>query len=375
MTEKTALIYGDEFLNYNFGPTHPLRPMRQKLTYELMRSLRLLESSHIFLRPPRLASEDELLLFHDGDYIEMVKKYSRVGRGALDAGDTPAFKDCYEATALVVGSSLRAAELVMSCEADHAFNPSGGLHHAHPDRASGFCIFNDAAVTIQFLRKNYGLERLAYLDIDVHHGDGVMYAFYDDPSLLDIDLHEDGSFIFPGTGFEYEMGEGAGRGLKINVPLPPSTGDDQWQRAFEEIVPRALRSFKPEAILVQCGLDAHADDELGHLNLTTATYVHVSATIHRLAHEMCAGRLIMLGGGGYNLSNVARSWTLMFAEVGGAALPDELPREWLELYKKVDGRPPGGLRDIEATASTPSVSKRVDRLIAELHRNIPLLKP
>ncbi len=374
MTKRTALVYSGEFLNYDFGPAHPLRPTRQKLTYELVRSLKVLESPAASLHSPRMATDDELLLFHDPDYVEMIKKYSRVGSGILDRGDTPAFKGCFEVTALVVGSSLRAAEIVMGGEADHAFNPSGGLHHAHADRASGFCIFNDPAVTVQYLKRRYGLKRLLYLDIDVHHGDGVMYGFYDDPSLLDVDFHEDGSFIFPGTGFEYETGEGEGRGMKVNVPIPPGTGDGEYLNVFKQVVPPSVRSYRPEAILMQCGLDGHAGDELGHLNLTTKTYVEVASMVHQLAHEVCNGRLIMFGGGGYNASNVARSWTLMFAEVAGLKLPDELPGDWLDLYEKLEGGRPKRLRDEVRSASGEGVGKRMERVMAELRRNVPLLK-
>jgi len=374
MTEKTVLVYSDEYLKYNLGMTHPLRPIRQKLTYELMRSLRVLDSPAVSVRRPRVATDDELLLFHDRAYLEMVKKYSRAGTGFLDIGDTPAFKGCYEVTALVVGASLLAAEIVMGGEADHAFNPAGGLHHAYPDRASGFCIFNDPAIAVQYLKVRHGLKGLMYLDIDVHHGDGVMYGFYDDPSLLDVDFHEDGSFIFPGTGFVYETGEGEGTGLKINVPLPPGTGDEDYLVAFRRIVPAVIRSYRPQAILMQCGLDGHAGDGLGHLNLTTKAYAEVASIVHRLAHEVCDGRLIMFGGGGYNPSNVARSWTLMFAEVAGLGLPDELPAEWLKVYEKVGSDGPKGLRDEPQSASGGAVADSIERVMVELTKNIPLLK-
>src|SRR5689334_12313942 len=239
--------------------------MRVKLAHDLIRSKRLLDDPFVRISLPRSASEEEILLFHEREYVQLVKRYSEKGTGLLDSGDTPAFKGCFEATSLVVGASLEACDKIMRGEFDHAFNPSGGLHHAHPERASGFCIFNDPAVVIAHLKSKYGLRRIVYLDIDAHHGDGVMYGYYDDPAVLDIDFHESGRFLFPGTGFPDETGKGAAKGLKLNIPLLPYTGDEAFLQAFHQVVPETVRKFGPEIILIQCGADGHSDDRLAQL--------------------------------------------------------------------------------------------------------------
>src|SRR5712692_3776766 len=246
MTGKTGLVWDEGFLNYNFGPQHPLRPIRIKLTYELIRSKGILQQETVEVIKPRRASREEILLFHEEDYVRLVEQYSKKGSGLLDMGDTPAFKGCYEATSLVAGASIVAANEVMGGRLSHAFNPSGGLHHAHPERASGFCIFNDPAVVIAHLKSKYNMKRIVYLDIDAHHGDGVMYGYYEDPSVLDIDFHESGRFLFPGTGFPDETGEAEAKGLKFNIPLLPGTGDEAYLAAFRELVPALVKNYRPE---------------------------------------------------------------------------------------------------------------------------------
>ena len=337
MTEKTGFVYADAFQGYNFGSTHPLRPIRLKLTFELMKSIGLLSSPAIEVHEPRKATREELLLFHDEPYLDLVRQMSEKGSGFLDMGDTPAFKGCYDASALAVGASLAAVDLVMSGGTVHAMNIAGGLHHAHPSRASGFCIFNDPAVSIAYLKQKYSVDRMLYLDIDAHHGDGVMYGFYSDEGLLDVDFHEDGHHLFPGTGFTEEVGAGRGAGFKINVPLSPFTGDDAYLRLFKEIVPPAVRKYRPKILLVQCGADSHANDLLAHLQLTTRTYCEVTKICHDLAHEVADGRLVIFGGGGYNPSNVARAWSLIAATLTDFAIPENTPKEWRELYEAVIG--------------------------------------
>ncbi len=280
MGGRTTLLYSEKFLDYNLGPFHPLRPVRVKLTHDLIQSKGLLNENSSKITLPRVASEEEILLFHEKEYVRLVQKYSERGSGLFDAGDTPAFKECFEATSLVVGASLEACDKIMTGKFAHAFNPSGGLHHALPERASGFCIFNDPAVSINYLRKKYDVKRLVYLDIDAHHGDGVMYGFYNDPSLLDIDLHESGKYIFPGTGFPDEIGGSEAKGLKLNVPLLPGTGDEAYLRAFHKLVPDMVRKFQPEIILFQCGADGHGEDRLAHLRLTTNTYDEAGAKVN-----------------------------------------------------------------------------------------------
>ena len=337
MTQTLGVVYGEEFQQYDFGPTHPLKPTRLKLTFELMNATGLLRSPNVKVTKPRYATDEELGLFHGADYLEFVKRASSLGGGFLDSGDTPAFKGCYEASALAAGASLTAVDQVMSGEVTHAMNISGGLHHAHPDRASGFCIFNDPAIAIAYLKKKYGVKKILYLDVDAHHGDGVMYGFYSDGAVLDIDFHEDGLHLFPGTGFTNEVGEAEGKGLKLNIPLPPFTDDNLYLPIFREIVPHAVKKFKPEILLLQCGADSHANDLLAHLQLTTKAYVEVAKTVHELAHEVGGGRLVVFGGGGYNQANVARAWALVAAALTETKLPDLTPHTWRKLFETLVG--------------------------------------
>ncbi len=373
MTCKVAFVYGDAMKEYDFGPTHPLRPIRLRVTYDLIKSLGLFEQG-LVESPPRLASDEEVGLFHQPDYIQLIKQVSKTGQGLLDIGDTPAFKGCYEASCRTVGASLDAVDLVMKGEAQHGMNISGGLHHAHRDRASGFCIFNDPAVTVAYLREKYGFKRLMYLDIDAHHGDGVMYGYYDQDSLLDVDFHEDGRYLFPGTGFTYETGEGAGEGLKVNVPLPPGTTDEPYLEAFRGLVPALVRAYKPEFILVQCGADAHANDLLAHLWITTETYGQVLETMHQLAHEICDGRIVAFGGGGYHPANVARSWATVAGRLAGVKLLDETPAEWRKSYAKaLSASAPKFMRE-KVEHSTSDIKHRVAQVMSELEQRIPALK-
>jgi len=344
--------------------------VRVRLTYDLIRSEGILDDPTTELVKARAASTDEIRLFHEDSYIALVEQYSKKGSGLLDAGDTPAFKGCYEATSLVAGASLVGADAIMSGRLSHAFNPSGGLHHAHPERASGFCIFNDPAIVIAHLKSEYHVRRLLYLDIDAHHGDGVMYGYYDDPAVLDIDFHESGNYLFPGTGFPDETGKGEARGLKLNIPLPPSTGDQAYLEAFREIVPSTVRRFNPEIILLQCGADGHVDDKLAHLRLTTNAYSEVVQEMHRLAHELCNGRLLLFGGGGYTLANVPRVWTVAFASLAGKTLDDEIPSAWADEFTRLaDEATPKNLHD-KPTTDNEHTSHQVKGVLAELRQNI-----
>jgi acetoin utilization protein AcuC len=263
----------------------------------------------------------------------------------------------------------------MNGQADHGINISGGLHHAHGDRASGFCVFNDPAMSVAYLKGKYHLEKVMYLDIDAHHGDGVMYGFYSDPRLLDVDFHEDGRYLFPGTGFTHETGEKEGAGLKINIPAPPDTGDEPYLAVFREIVPPLVRAYRHEFILVQCGADSHADDLLAHLQLTTRTYEEILTSMHKLAHEVASGRIVAFGGGGYNPVNVARCWTIVASSLCETDLTDEVPSEWKDLVEHTTGlTPPNSLR---STASEHHDPKRgaiqMQNNIEDLRKRIPLL--
>ncbi len=370
MTGKTAFLYSEKFLDYNLGSAHPLRPVRVKLTRDLLKSKGILDDPSVKVVEPRPAEEAEILTFHEKEYVNLVRKYSLTGRGVLDMGDTPAFRGCYEATSLVVGASLVACDMIMNGSFEHAFNPSGGLHHAHPERASGFCIFNDPAVTIKRLQTKYSVKRLVYLDIDAHHGDGVMYGFYKDPGVLDIDFHESGRYLFPGTGFPNETGEGDATGLKVNVPLPPSTGDDTYLAAFRRLVPGLVEEFRPEIILVQCGADGHLDDRLAHLRLSTETYREVVLEMHRLAHELCRGRFVLFGGGGYTLSNVPRVWAVAFATLAEVSQDDAIPEEWSREFRALTGEDPSSRFHDFRTKDTQEIHREVERVLEELRSNL-----
>ncbi|TMI33605.1 acetoin utilization protein AcuC [Candidatus Bathyarchaeota archaeon] len=334
MGGRTTLLYSEKFLDYNLGPLHPLRPVRVKLTHDLIQSKGLLSEDEIKITVPRVASEEEILLFHEKEYVRLVQKYSERGSGLLDAGDTPAFKGCFEATSLVVGASLEACDNIMQGKFAHAFNPSGGLHHAHPERASGFCIFNDPAISVNYLKTKYKISRLVYIDIDAHHGDGVMYGYYSDPSLLDIDFHENGKYIFPGTGFPDEIGENEAKGLKLNIPLLPGTGDEAYLMAFHKLVPDIVRRFQPEMILVQCGADE--------------------------------GRLLLFGGGAYTLANVPRVWTTAFAALAEKKLDNQIPEHWSRGFRELTGEDPPNVFHDKPTSDDSKTIGEVDSVLDEL---------
>jgi acetoin utilization protein AcuC len=377
MTPTLGVVYSETFQQYNFGPTHPLKPTRLKLTYELMKSIGLLSAQNVEVISPREASHDDLLLFHNEDYVQHVKQMSEVGTGYLDMGDTPAFKGCYDASALAAGASLTAVDSVMTGKASHATNIAGGLHHAHPDRASGFCIFNDPAISIAHLKKNYGLERILYLDVDAHHGDGVMYGFYSDPAVLDIDFHEDGRHLFPGTGYTREVGEGSATGLKINVPLPAFADDQTYIDLFRKIVPLAVRKYRPQILLLQCGADAHANDLLAHLQITTRTYGEIIQTVHDLAHEVADGRLVVFGGGGYNMANVARTWTVAACTLANYEPPKATPGSWRKMFEALVGEKAPERIDSDDEAkrklSQDSYPGQGSDVLKDLKSRIPLL--
>jgi acetoin utilization protein AcuC len=255
-----------------------------------------------------LASREEIETFHTAAYVDMVRERSASGHGYLDAGDTPAWKGIYEAAAHVVGATLNAVAAVMEGKARRAFIPIAGLHHAARDRAAGFCVFNDCGVAIETLRRHYGLGRVAYVDIDAHHGDGVFYGFEADPDVLIADLHEDGRHLYPGTGSSDETGVGAALGSKLNIPLPPGAGDEEFHDAWTR-VEAYLESGSPEFILFQCGADSVEGDPITHLRFSEAAHAHAAARLCAIADELGHGRVVAMGGGGYNRRNLARAWT------------------------------------------------------------------
>lgn len=323
MPGPVALVYGDELMKHHLSDQHPLQPIRVKLAVDLIRSTGLIEHCHLL--PPRAATVAELELVHSPDYVDLVRKLSdparrrEVSPEAIDAAgfasaDNPISNDLHEGTSLVVGASLVAAQAIESGAALHVFSPSGGLHHAHRDRASGFCTYNDAAIACQWLKQQG--HRVAYIDVDVHHGDGVEGIFQSDPDVLTISLHESGRYLFPGTGYPDDCGAGAGRGAAANLPFAPFTWDEPWLRGFDTVVPALLRRFKPTVLVTQDGCDSHYLDPLAHLAATTRIWPRVGRAFHELAHELCDGRWLALGGGGYAVYEVVpRAWTLLFAEM------------------------------------------------------------
>jgi len=319
-------FYSHQLEQYQFSETHPLKPMRLRLMMELLEAYGLFDAA-LQLREPTLSDEEAtaaILRVHTPRYVEMVQAIS-AGEPVMEMhrwgfspwGDNPPFIGMWEAALAYVKATVEAAYAVRA-GAPLAFSMGGGLHHAMPDRASGFCIFNDPALAITILRDRF--ERVAYLDIDLHHGDGVQWIFYRDPTVLTVSIHEGGRWLFPGTGAVDELGEDEGWGTAINIPLAPETDDDIWWWAFEQVVPRAFEWFRPQALVLQMGADPHYLDPLGHLNLTAQGWLRAVAWACSLQLPTVA-----LGGGGYNLTTVPRMWTLAVATLAGVELPDETP--------------------------------------------------
>jgi len=272
----------------------------------LEESGRELSRSVVFVEPV-LATNEQVRLFHENDYLQFVQLMCKKGEGLLDYGDTPAFKGCYEAAAYCVGSTLKAVDMVLSGQADHGFNPVGGFHHARRNAAAGFCIFNDAGVAIEYLLRVKGISPVAYVDMDAHHGDGVCYEFYDNKELIFIDIHQDGRSLYPGSGFAYETGEGEAVGTKLNIPLPAGSGDSEFKKAFE-LALTFLNRFSPRFILFQCGADGLEGDPLTGLRYSDEAHRFAATLLHETAHRSCDGRLVALGGGGYSPDRTAKAW-------------------------------------------------------------------
>lgn len=371
MSGPLHVYYGPEIQLYHFGPRHPFNQRRVGLSVELMEACGLFGSNGNTLRPIRQAAREEALLFHSERYLRLVETSCERGTGYLDQGDTPVFPSCLDAALWGVGSALSALDAVMMGEG-HAFSPGGGTHHAYREAASGFCILNDAAVAIAVARERYGVERALYLDIDVHHGDGVFYGFEDDPNLLDIDLHQDGRTLFPGTGHAREVGEGAAKGFKLNVPLAPGAGDDSALLAWNDVAVPAIRAYRPQLLVVQCGADAHGDDPLAMLEWSSGPYLEIARSVHELAHEVADGRLLLLGGGGYNPANVCVAWTAMAHPIGEVPLPEGIPEAWRRRFEETYDRPaPSAFRE-PSTVSARALATTRDT-IEELRRLSPLL--
>ncbi len=326
------LAWDDELTNYNFGPGHPLAPIRVELTIELARALGVLDADGVSVVAPQPANDAQLEYVHDRRYVAAVKEAGAAGAIPAAAGqyglgtpDDPIFPAMHEASALVAGATLAAARAVWSGQVSHGANIAGGLHHAMRDHASGFCVYNDPAIAISWLLEQ-GAERVGYVDIDVHHGDGVQAAFYDDPRVLTISLHESPRTLFPGTGRPSEIGGPGAEGSAVNVALPAGTRDAGWLRAFHAVVPPLLRTFRPQFLVSQHGCDTHWMDPLANLELTIDAQRAAHAAIHQLAHETAGGRWLLTGGGGYEVVQVVpRTWSHLLAEASGRPLDPAIP--------------------------------------------------
>jgi acetoin utilization protein AcuC len=350
------VAWDDRLAGYDFGPEHPLAPVRVELTIALARAFGLLDAPGVTVAAPEPATQAELEFVHDPRYIAAVRLGAADPAFGLGTADDPVFPGMHDASALVAGATLAAARAVWTSQAEHAVSIAGGLHHAMRGMASGFCVYNDPAIAISWLLRQ-GAQRIAYVDIDVHHGDGVQAAFYDDPRVLTISLHEHPMTLFPGTGLPAETGGPDAEGMAVNVALRAGTGDAGWLRAFDAIVPPLLHAFRPEILVSQHGCDSHRLDPLAHLELSVDGQRRAHAALHKLAHETAGGRWLLTGGGGYELVHVVpRTWTHLLAEAAGRPLDPQraTPPEWREYVRaRTDVRAPERMTDGAEAAFTP----------------------
>lgn len=318
MASSAVCVYlGEALARYGFGHGHPFGQDRMGVFWDHATVQGL--AKRVCVCDPVEAEQTVIERFHSHGYVERVKQLSAAGVGFLDSGDTPVFVGVYEAAATVVGSTVDAVTRVMDGRCRRAFVPIAGLHHARRDGAAGFCVFNDCGVAIEILRSHFGLHHIAYVDIDAHHGDGVFYAFVDDPELIVADLHEDGRFLYPGTGAAEETGRGLARGTKLNLPMAPDADDAMFRQAWER-AETFIESQRPQFILFQCGADGLAGDPITHLRYSSAAHALATRRLCVLADRCCKGRLVVMGGGGYDRGNLARAWTAVLG-----ALLDQTP--------------------------------------------------
>lgn len=363
-----VLVWDDRMLEYDLGGRHPLHPIRWQLTRRLAEPLGVLDAYRTITAEP--ATTEDLLRCHSADYIATVRAASEFARGpedpryghGLGGQDNPIFPAMHTSAARIAAGSSAAARAIARGETDRAVNIFGGLHHAHVDRASGFCVYNDAALAIRTLLDE-GVERVAYIDVDVHHGDGVQALFEDDPRVLTVSIHESPMTLFPGTGWATETGSGPGDGTAVNIPLPAGTDDAAWLRAFHAVVPGAVRAFRPQVLVTQQGADAHRDDPLADLRLTVDGQRSAYLALRDLAEELTGGRWLALGGGGYEVVRVVpRAWTHLLAIVAGHDLPPEtaVPASWTDLAADcTDRRLPTTLSDLDPDTAATDQQGRV----------------
>jgi len=380
MSDTPLLVFGPRSLEYDFGPTHPLTPRRFGPGIDLLQA--------IGAEPglaPEPATDDELLTGHTARYLEVVKRFSEHGHGWMDAeagigegGDDPPFVGMHDAAAAVAGGSLRAMEAILRGDVTHAFHPGGGLHHAMRSRASGFCIYNDPALAIALARR--AGKRVLYVDLDVHHGDGVEAIHAADPGVLTVSFHESGRYLFPGTGFVDEVGEGAAAGTVVNVPLPPDTGDGAWLDAVTSLLPELAAEFRPDLVVSQHGADSHLWDPLAHLRNTVNAMGAAARLVHDLAHEHAGGRWLATGGGGYDVYRVVpRTWSLVWLAAAHRDVPSQTPEAWRERWADEAGRydqaPLPTTFDDPPTPTEPATARAIEQTVDEVRAVVlPLLR-
>ena len=348
------MVWDERLAEYDFGPGHPLAPVRVQLAMRLARDFGLFQHDGVrLIGPVEPAPDVALLRVHDADYLAAVRQastdphFTDLDRG-LGTSDDPVFADMHRASSRVAAASLLAAQAVHRGEVDHAVSLAGGLHHAMPGSAGGFCIYNDIAVAIAWLLDE-GVERIAYIDVDVHHGDGVQTIFWNDPRVMTISLHEDPQTLFPGTGYPAETGGPAAPGSAVNVALPAGTGDQGWLRALHAVVPDLLAAFSPQVVVSQHGVDTHFEDPLAHLLVSVDGQRMAFEAIHRWAHRYADGRWIAMGGGGYEWVDVVpRAWTHLLAIAAGQPIAPEspIPEAFSDFVRESLGRQaPGRMTD------------------------------
>ena len=369
------MAYHDDYLAYDFGLYNALREERLFLAKKMIHSYGLVGPSGAVESEPALPIDDEISTVHDKSYLQVLKKLSKDPRGfsfshGLGIADNPVFMGMYEAAAIQVGGTILACDSVARHESDRALNMGGGFHHALPKRASGFCLLNDVAIGIKRLLNEHKFKRIMYVDIDVHHSDGVEEIFLEDPKVLKVSLHEDGHYLFPGTGAVDDIGKGSGEGYTINVPLPPYTGDVSYLHAFRKIVMPLAESFKPEVLFTQLGVDAHYADPLAHLNLSTRAYEQVGEALDQISSRFCKSRWVAVTGGGYDIMTCARLWTLMFSKMMGRDLDNTIPMDWMEYCRTAYTSVPeeGALRDPPSATGESTVSRAVAKVVEEVKK-------
>jgi acetoin utilization protein AcuC len=372
---KNAFIYTDKLSEFKYGEHHPLKPFRLKLTWELIKAFGLDKLSSTIYIEPKPADQSFVEKVHDHEYLDILRTVNvgidvpYASMFGLGYGDNPIFNGVYEWSMLVAGATLEAVNLILSGEVKIAFNIAGGLHHALPNRASGFCYINDCALGIKYLLEKG--KRVAYIDIDAHHGDGVQEIFYDNDDVLNISIHESGYYLFPGKGFVEELGTGSGYGYSINIPLPPGSDDKVFHYVFDRVVPAYISKFEPDIIVTQLGVDTLYDDPLAHLNLSIYGFADAVKKIKSFNLPWVA-----LGGGGYNIASVAKAWTIAWAIINDVTLENKIPASYIETYRVYGFENDslyGERYEIDDDVSQKLI-KEVDREIMFLEKNLSRIK-